>query len=39
MKELLPGDELLHYRYTHRKKELVDFYTIEWFRRLFHKVK
>jgi hypothetical protein len=25
MKEPLSGDELLHYRFTRRKKELVDF--------------
>jgi hypothetical protein len=25
MKEPFSGDELLHYRYTRRKKELVDF--------------
>ena len=25
MKEPLSGDELLHHRFTHRKKELVDF--------------
>jgi hypothetical protein len=29
MKEPLSGDELLHYRFTRRKKEMVDFEALE----------